>query len=54
MGLALDEPEKNDKVTTINGITVAIDADIEPYTSGLTLDFHQERNGLVLLGNDYC
>lgn len=52
VGLALDEPEKNDKVVTINEIQVAIDPDIEPYTENLTLDFNQEANGLVLLGNE--
>ena len=39
-------------VVTINEIQVAIDPDIEPYTDGLTLDFNQEANGLVLLGNE--
>ena len=52
MGLALDEPEKNDMVVTINEITVAIEAEIESYTNDLTLDFNQEVNGLVLLGNE--
>jgi Fe-S cluster assembly iron-binding protein IscA len=52
MGLALDEPEENDKVVTINEIQVAIDADIEPFTSDLTLEFNKEANGLVLLGNE--
>ncbi len=54
MGLALDEPDENDIVVTINEIMVAIDSDIEPYTGELTLEFDQERNGLVLLGNDHC
>lgn len=54
MGLALDEPDENDKVITVNEILVAIDSNIEPFTSDLTLDFNQERNGLVLLGNDNC
>ena len=52
VGLALDEPEKNDRVVTINEIAVAIEAEIEPYTNDLTLDFNQEVNGLVLLGNE--
>ncbi|WP_180960127.1 hypothetical protein [Neobacillus cucumis] len=52
MGLALDEPENNDRVLIINEIKVAIDPDIEPYTEDLTLEFNQEANGLVLLGND--
>jgi Fe-S cluster assembly iron-binding protein IscA len=52
VGLALDEPDKNDKVVIINEIKVAIDTDIEPYTDGLTLDFDQETKGLVLLENE--
>ncbi|MBT2659319.1 hypothetical protein J7E81_29770 [Bacillus sp. ISL-18] len=48
----MDKPDDNDKVVTINEIQVAIDPDIEPYTSDLTLDFNQEANGLVLLGNE--
>lgn len=36
----------------INEVKVAIDPQIEPYTEGLTLDFNQEANGLVLLGNE--
>lgn len=52
VGLALDEPDKNDIVVNINEIQVAIDPDIEPYTDGLTLDFNQEANGIVLLGNE--
>ncbi|MFJ5762209.1 iron-sulfur cluster biosynthesis family protein [Neobacillus sp. NPDC093182] len=52
MGLALDEPDEKDKVITINKVVVAIDPDIEPYTENLTLDFNQEANGLVLVGNE--
>lgn len=52
MGLALDEPEENDKIVTINEIMVAIDSDIESYTANLVLDFDQESNGLVLVGNE--
>ena len=52
MGLALDEPAENDEVVNINEIQVAIDPDIEPYTENLTLDFSEEANGLVLLGNE--
>ncbi len=54
MGLALDEPDENDKVETINEIVVAIDSDLEPYTRNLTLDFSPVRNGLILSGNNYC
>ena len=52
MGLALDEPDENDEVVTINEVLVAIDPDIEPYTEELTLEFNQEANGLVLMGNE--
>jgi Fe-S cluster assembly iron-binding protein IscA len=52
VGLALDEPDENDKVVTINEVQVAIDPDIEPYTDSLTLDYNQESKGLVLLGNE--
>jgi Fe-S cluster assembly iron-binding protein IscA len=50
--LALDEPDENDKVITINEIQVAIDPDIAPFTENLTLEFNQDANGLVLLGNE--
>lgn len=52
MGLALDEPEDNDNVVTINEIQVAIDPDIEAHIQNSTIDFNQESNGLVLLGNE--
>ncbi|MDP4086191.1 MAG: hypothetical protein Q8934_16455 [Bacillota bacterium] len=50
--MALDEPEAEDKILTINEIKVAIDPHIEEYTNGLTLEFDQQRNGLVLKGNE--
>ena len=52
VGLALDGPDKNDIVVTINEIQVAIDPDIEPFTDGLTLGYDKENNGLMLLGNE--
>lgn len=52
IGLALDEPESEDKITTINEIQVAIDPQIEEHLEGLTLDFDKSQNGLVLLGNE--
>jgi Fe-S cluster assembly iron-binding protein IscA len=52
VGLALDEPEENDKVVTMNEIKVAIDPNIEPHIENLTLDVSEEANGLVLLGNE--
>jgi Fe-S cluster assembly iron-binding protein IscA len=45
VGLALDEPEENDKVVTINDIKVAIDSDIESFTENLVLD----SKGLLFL-----
>jgi Fe-S cluster assembly iron-binding protein IscA len=52
VGLALDEPDQKDEVVMINEIKVAIDPEIEPHTNGLTLDYNQEGNSLVLLGNE--
>lgn len=52
VGLALDEPEENDEVATINTIKVAIDPRIESAAQNLTLDFNQESNGLELTGNE--
>lgn len=52
IGLALDEPEAEDKVVLINEIQVAFDPNIEGYTEDLTLDFDKQTNGLVLLGNE--
>jgi hypothetical protein len=31
---------------------VAFDPNIEDYTNELTLDFDQQKNGLVLVGNE--
>ncbi|HJV16737.1 MAG TPA: hypothetical protein VJ546_05015 [Bacillales bacterium] len=39
---------------TLNGIKVAIDPNIEEYIEGLTLEFDQEREGLILSGRDSC
>ena len=50
--MALDEPEAEDKVITINEIQVAIDPNIESYTEALVLDLDKQMNGLVLRGND--
>jgi hypothetical protein len=41
-------------VLTLNGIQVAIDPNIKEYTEGLTLEFDQDRDGLILLGRDGC
>ncbi|MEC1718915.1 hypothetical protein P9E47_00745 [Schinkia azotoformans] len=54
MGLALDEPEENDIVETINEIRVAIDSMVVQFTGNLTLDRQdtQDGAGLVILGNE--
>lgn len=52
MGLALDEPKKDDIIETINGIVVAIDHTIEEYTKAVILDV--QNGGLVMLGNSGC
>lgn len=52
VGLALDEPEKDDKVVTINDIQVAIDEMIEDHIEGLILGLNEERTAFVLVGNE--
>lgn len=51
IGLALDEPEADDIIVTINEITVAIDPIIEPNIEGLTLDRSGDGKGISLIGN---
>jgi hypothetical protein len=36
----------------INGIKVAIDPSIEIETRAITIDFNEQANGFVLLGNE--
>ncbi|EWG11168.1 hypothetical protein [Cytobacillus firmus] len=45
-------PGEEDNIFEINGITVAIDPNIESVTQDLVLDFSKEANGLVLVGNE--
>lgn len=52
VGLALEGPDEKDKVLTINEISVSIEPEIEPFTEDLTLDFNQEANAIVLVGNE--
>lgn len=56
MGMALDEPQENDKVEELNGIRVSIDERIVSYTEDLTVDFQQTEQGagLVFLGQEDC
>ncbi|TXC89784.1 adhesin [Metabacillus litoralis] len=53
--ITLDAPIETDKVNTINGITVAVDAQITD-TDELTLDIEEDADGagLVLLGASNC
>lgn len=53
--LSLDTPQADDKLETINGIQVAIDAQISG-TEELTLDKEESQNGegLVLIGASNC
>jgi hypothetical protein len=51
VGLALDGPEDDDIIVTINEIQVAIDPVIKPNTEDLILDLSGDKTGLVLLGN---
>lgn len=52
IGLALDEPEEGDKVEYINGIRVAMDPDIAPYLQGMTLEYDEFSQGLILTGGN--
>ncbi|MCF6410344.1 hypothetical protein L1611_11500 [Alkalihalobacillus sp. EGI L200015] len=56
MGMALDEPQENDKVKELNGIRVSIDERMVSVTEGITVDFQQtpQGAGLVFLGQDEC
>lgn len=56
MGMALDEPQENDRVEELNGIRVSIDERIVSYTEDLTVDFQQTEQGagLVFLGQEDC
>lgn len=53
--LSLDAPQEGDSVQTVNGITVAMDFQIED-NDELTLDMEEGENGtgLVLLGTGGC
>ncbi|WP_258549823.1 MULTISPECIES: hypothetical protein [Cytobacillus] len=39
-------------IETINEIQVAIDPEIKPHTESMILDYDQENERLVLLGNE--
>jgi len=48
--VALDEPREGDKVEVINCIRVAMDPDIAPWLAGVTLEYDEYYQGLVLTG----
>ncbi len=54
MGLSLEEAHDTDIVEDCNGIKVAFDQEIHPFTKEVKLDFQQ--NGLIMLGagSDCC
>ncbi|MED3551395.1 hypothetical protein [Cytobacillus praedii] len=52
MGMALDEPEKEDKVVIINDIQVAIDPQLEHEVNELVIEYDRGRNAIVLSGNE--
>jgi hypothetical protein len=49
--MALDEPEEEDIIVTINEIKVAIDPKIKPNTEDLILDRSGNGKGISMLGN---
>jgi HesB-like selenoprotein len=51
IGLALDEPEADDIIVTINEIQVAIDPMIEPNIEDLILDRSGNGKGISMIGN---
>jgi hypothetical protein len=52
MGMALDEPEAEDKVAIINEIQVAIDPQLEHEVKELVIEYDRGRNAIVLSGNE--
>lgn len=52
IGLALDEPEADDKVVSLNCVQVAIDPRIENYLDELVLEFDHNKSEFYLSGND--
>ncbi|OMF57047.1 Fe-S cluster assembly protein HesB [Paenibacillus sp. FSL R5-0490] len=49
--MALDEPEADDIIVTINEIKVAIDPIIEPNTEDLVLERSGNGSGISMIGN---
>ncbi|WP_240689169.1 hypothetical protein [Ammoniphilus sp. YIM 78166] len=50
--MALDEPQGDDIVETVNGIQVAIDKRVEEHVKTLALDI--QGSNLVMTGIDSC
>ena len=45
LGMALDEPEENEKTVEINGLNVLIDDYVRPFTDGTKLDYVKRPGG---------
>jgi len=52
--LSLDEAKEKDVVREINGIQVAIDPDLEEYTTNMTIDYPQSVKRFILNGGSSC
>ena len=52
MGMALDEPEKDEKPVQVNGVDVLVADYARPYVEGATIDYIMDdyRQGFVILG----
>jgi Fe-S cluster assembly iron-binding protein IscA len=48
MGMALDEPKKEDKVVMINDIQVAVDPQVEPLLEELVIEYDEGRHAIVI------
>ena len=56
MGMALDEPEENEKPLTINGIDVLIADFARPFVEGMVVDYVTDPygEGFVVNGGGSC
>ena len=43
--MALDEPEENEKLVSVNGIDVLIADFAKPFVDGVTVDYVKQSNG---------
>ena len=57
MGMALDEPEENEKPVEVNGIGVLIADFARPFMDGITIDYtkNPDGEGFIIKGSgDSC